>query len=676
MRDGSTLEHLLDGLDPSQRDAVRCEHVPLAIVAGPGSGKTRVLTRRIAWRVATGAADTDRVLALTFTRHAAAELTRRLDALGVTRPSREQGVTAGTLHSVALAQLRSRAARRDRAMPALLERKVRVLLKIVGARGAEALALAADLAGEIEWAKARLLAPDVYPAAAELAGRAPMRGTAFVAEAYEAYEREKRRARLVDFDDLLWWCGDALETDEEFAAQQRFRFRHVFVDEFQDVSPAQLRLVRGWLGDRADLTVVGDPDQAIFSFAGADPTGLTRFARTFPGAQVVRLEHNYRSTRPIVVAAEALLADGGGRRPARRAAKGDGPVPRVTAYEDDDDEAEGVAARLRTAHAEGRPWSACAVLYRTNAQSAAFEAAFGAAGIPYRVRGDARFLDRPEVRAALDALRAGSERAPGAALEHHLTDLELGTDPADASRQHAAAVTRLGREYLAAEPGGSLDGFLAWLPTVLRNEAPPSDADGVELVTFHRAKGLEFRTVFVTGLERGLVPIARADTPAERAEERRLLYVALTRAEEHLELSWARRRTLGSRVVGRAPSPWLAPVESALDPPAAVSPTRAARSGLDAARDHLASSTSEEAANPDVLAALVEWRRGLARASSVPAFVIFHDATLRTIAEVLPATRAALLDVPGIGPVKIERYADAVLAIVRAHAPRASTVPA
>jgi DNA helicase-2/ATP-dependent DNA helicase PcrA len=669
-------DRLLGGLDPAQRDAVTCEHAPLAIVAGPGSGKTRVLTRRIAWRIATGTADAPHVLALTFTRKAAGELTSRLRTLGMAGSAvsgGSGGVTAGTLHAVALAQLRRRAERLDRPMPALLERKVRLLVRIVGGGGADARAAAADVAGEIEWAKARLLSPDDYAGAAALAGRAPSRGIEAVAAAYSRYERDKRRARLVDFDDLLWWCGDALESDDEFMAEQRFRFRHLFVDEFQDVSPAQLRLVRGWLGGRADLTVVGDPDQAIFSFTGADPTGLTRFAREFPGARVVRLDRNYRSTPQVVAVAEAVLADAGGGRPSRTATRPAGPPPRVTAYDDDGDEAAGVAARLRAAHSVTRPWSSFAVLYRTNAQSAAFERALGAAEVPYRVRGDARFLDRPEVRATLDALRAGADRAPGAGLEDHLHDLEHTDDLDDARRDHAVAVARLGREYLASEPDGSVDGFLTWLATALRNEAPAVGGDAVELLTFHRAKGLEFHGVFVTGLERGLVPIARADTPAARAEERRLLYVALTRAEEHLELSWARRRALGTRVVGRAPSPWIAPIESALggSTAAPATPSRRARGGLDEARDRLAAVTNgDDAVNAALLAALVEWRRGLARASSVPAYVIFHDSTLHAIATALPSTRASLLQVPGIGPVKIERYADAVLDLVRAHAGR------
>jgi DNA helicase-2/ATP-dependent DNA helicase PcrA len=668
-------EALLHDLDPAQRDAVICPDTPLAIVAGPGAGKTRVLTRRIAWRIEQEGTPPEHVLAVTFTRKAAAELGQRLGALGVLGPARPGGpsrrVTSGTLHAVAFAQLRRRAERLDRPMPALLERKARVLVRIVGGRGNEALAAASELAGEIEWAKARLLSPEGYATAAEPAGRAPSRGIDATADGYARYERDRRRARLVDFDDLLWWCGDALHDDDEFAAEQRFRFRHLYVDEFQDVSPAQLRLLRGWLGDRRDLTVVGDPDQAIFSFTGADPAGLTRFAREFRGARVLRLDHNHRSTPEIVAVAEAVLADGGRARPARPAARDPGHPPRVTAYDTDDDEAAGVAARLGDAHGAHRPWSSFAVLYRTNAQSAAFEAALGAAEIPYRVRGDARFLDRPEVRAILDALRGPGAAAPRRTLEHRLRELEDTGGPEGAgvlSRDHAIVVARLGREYLDAEPEGSVEGFLDWLAAALRNEAPAAGGDAVELLTFHRAKGLEFDTVFVTGLERGLVPIARADTPSERAEERRLLYVALTRAEERLELSWARRRALGSRVVARSPSPWLAPIEAALTPTTPGGGRGAdARARLDEVRDRLGARTGDTA-DPAVLEALAAWRRGLARAAGVPAFVIFHDSTLREIATSLPRTRAALLRVPGVGPVKVDRYAEAILTIVRTHA--------
>jgi len=693
-------DDLLEGLDEAQRAAVTGEQMPLAILAGPGAGKTRVLTRRIAWRVATGKADATKVLAVTFTRKAAGELTTRLGSLGVGRGG-GPGVTAGTLHAVALAQLRRRATERDRPMPALLERKIRLLLPLIGGRSPAALVAAADLAGEIEWAKARLVMPEAYVPAAARAGREPSRPATEVAELYARYEAAKRKKRVVDFEDLLWWCGDALETDDEFASAQRWRFRHLFVDEFQDVSPAQLRLIRGWLGERSDLTVVGDPDQAIFAFTGADPGCLTGFTDVFRGARIVRLDRNYRSTPQVVAAAEALLADAGRPRPVRTATRASGPAPTITGYDDDTVEAQGVAARLRELRTATLGWSAFAVLYRTNAQSAAFEAALGAAGIPTRVRGDARFLDRPEVRLAFDQLRAAAEAAPGATFADHLGELadERGAghhDAADeARREHAAAVARLGREYLAAEGGtGSIDGFVVWVATALRGDVPAVGGDAVELLTFHRSKGLEFHTVFVTGLERGLVPIFHADTPLERAEERRLLYVALTRAEEGLHLSWSRRRALGTRVLGRAPSPWLAPIDAACSPtsPGSRAPdpkiarrrgASRARSELDDARDRLAhgmhgqhpSADAGPEPDPALLEALMEWRRNLARASSVPAYVIFHDSTLRTVAAVQPATRPALLEVAGIGPVKVERYGDAVLDLVRTHARGPAIVP-
>ncbi|HEV2992855.1 MAG TPA: ATP-dependent helicase, partial [Acidimicrobiia bacterium] len=257
---------LLVGLDEQQRAAVVTDAAPLAVLAGAGAGKTRVLTRRIAWRAATDRLEAPHVLAVTFTRRAAGELRDRLARLAL-RPR----VTAGTLHALCLAQLRCRAAEEGRSAPVLLERKARLLVPLVTARGAEARVVASELAGEIEWAKARLVLPDGYEAAVSLAGRTPARPAAQVAAVYARYEREKQRRGLLDFDDLLARCADALERDAAFAAAQRWRFRHLFVDEFQDISPAQLRVLRGWLGDRDDLCVVGDADQAIYGFGGGDP---------------------------------------------------------------------------------------------------------------------------------------------------------------------------------------------------------------------------------------------------------------------------------------------------------------------------------------------------------------------------------------------------------------------
>jgi DNA helicase II / ATP-dependent DNA helicase PcrA len=674
----SERDDLLRGLDTTQRDAVTTRAAPLAILAGAGSGKTRVLTRRIAWQAREGFVDPRRVLAVTFTRKAAGELRARLTRLGV-----ERAVSAGTFHAIALAQLRRRAEHHQRAMPALLERKARVLVPIMRVPGREAALLAAEVASEIEWAKARLVSPDGYEAAVAVAGRTPPRPAGQVAEIYREYERQKRRRGLVDFDDLIWECATAFERDREFADAQRWRFRHLFVDEFQDASPAQFRLLLAWLGDRPDLCVVGDGDQAIYGFAGADPTFLVGFrahfpADRYPAAGVVRLGSNYRSTPQVVSAATAVLGPPG-RRHGARAARPDGPVPSVTAYDTDDDEARGVVRAARDARAADVPWSRIAVLYRVNAQSALFEEAMARAGIPYRVRGGTRFLQRAEVKVALDRLRESATTAPGRTFEEHLADLvEPDDDDArsEERQEHVEALARLGREYLDADGGaGSVDGFVAFLHTALRaDDTDVAGTDALELLTFHRAKGLEFDTVFVTGLERGLVPISHAKTSDALDEEQRLLYVALSRAERSLHLSWARQRTIGVRVANRSASPWLARVERALDTGREGEPPPVdAREQIADARSRIGRDDRARRAVPEqdaaLFGALVEWRRNLSRAASSPAYVVFNNETLAAIASARPRTRRALLALPGVGPVKVERYGDAVLALVGEHDP-------
>jgi DNA helicase-2/ATP-dependent DNA helicase PcrA len=408
---------LLSDLNDRQREAVTTLASPLAILAGAGSGKTRVLTRRIAWLAAEGVLDPRHALAVTFTRKAAGELADRLERLGVRR-----AVTSGTFHGLALAQLRRRWRDRGEAVPALLERKSRILVPLLGG-GPSVGAEAADVAGEIEWAKARLVRVDDYEAALAAAGRVTPRPAGEIASLYGRYETEKARRGLVDFDDLLWRLGDVLESDAEFAAVVRWRHRHLFVDEFQDVNPAQFRLLRLWLGERPDLCVVGDDDQAVYGFTGADAGYLVHFTRFFPGAAVVRLEENYRSTPQILAAAHAVLPGGTRRKKPLRPTLPDGALPSVTVHESDREEAAAVARAIQAAHQPGTPWSGTAVLYRTNAQSAPLEAALRAAGVPYRVRGAARFLDRPAVVGALDELRRAAAAAPGLPLVAHLAGL-------------------------------------------------------------------------------------------------------------------------------------------------------------------------------------------------------------------------------------------------------------
>jgi ATP-dependent DNA helicase UvrD/PcrA len=548
---------LLAGLDEHQLAAVTSTAAPLAILAPAGSGKTRVLTRRIAWRARERSLDTHHVLAVTFTRKAATELATRLTRLGV-----DDDVTAGTFHALALAQLRRRAEDAGREPPRVLARKGRVLAPIARSLGVPV----SDVAAEIEWAKARMITPERFAVAAQVAQRTLPCGADALADAYGRYEGEKRKRRVLDFDDLLWWCADAIERDETFAASQRWRFRHFFVDEFQDASPLAVRLLAAWTGTGTDLCVVGDVAQAIYGFAGADASFLERFDEHFPGGTHISLHYNYRSTPQVVRAAASVL----GRDHSARAVRADGTVPRLVEYPDDQAEADGVARLLLDANRRGVAWRDMAVLYRTNAQAAGFEAAFQRASVPFAATVRERFFDRPEVQRLLERMEGAEHAAPGRALRDHLADLDVWADdeaPDPGERDAAEELLRLGDDYLAAEGGrGTLAGFLVWVELTTRE---PAAGSGVTLSTFHRAKGLEWSLVCITGLERGLVPISYANDDAALAEERRLLHVALSRAHDTLHLSWARQRTLGTRTTVRVRSPWVdAPVAASTPGPA------------------------------------------------------------------------------------------------------------
>ncbi|MBW8826269.1 MAG: ATP-dependent DNA helicase UvrD2 [Acidobacteria bacterium] len=667
------MEGVLDGLTDAQAEAVTSTGAPLVILAGAGSGKTRVLTRRIAYRVAEGSADARHVLALTFTRKAAGELRGRLGALGV-----REGVAAGTFHAIAYAQLRQRWADAGQAPPTLLERKVGFLARLLGPRGRrDATVQPVDLVAEIEWAKARLVSPASYEAAVAAAGRKPPISASAMAALYGRYEDEKRRRGVVDFDDLLLRCIDSLVADPAFAAAQRWRFRHLFVDEFQDVNPAQAALLGAWRGDNADLCVVGDPNQAIYAWNGADPSHLVEFARREPGATVVRLDDNFRSSPQILAVAAGVLA-GGGVRTDHRPHRPDGPVPSIRNYGSDRDEAQGIARAVRGKRRPGSAWSRIAVLVRTNAQAVLLEEAFRAAGIPFRVRGGATFLKQPEVQSALGEM-ASTRGGLGAGLADLASEIaELGDDgPAADRRAVLAELVRLGHEYLTLDPSAGVDGFTAWLSATVGGDAGDSGADAVEIATFHAAKGLEWPVVFLAGLERGLVPISRAKGDDALDEERRLLYVAVTRAEEELHCSWAKERTYGERRLPRQPSPWLDDIEAARSAIAAGGSLRDQLDRIQEERRRLRATDGRGSrrpgitigadADPNVLAALKAWRSAAARAAGVPAYVIFHDTTLAAVAEARPSTRVALLALPGLGPVKAERYGADLLRVVAEH---------
>lgn len=662
---------LLTGLNPAQHEAVVNEADLLCILAGAGSGKTRVLTRRIAYRVATGRAEARHVLAVTFTRRSADELGRRLGGLGI-----RERVAAGTFHGLAFTQLRRWWAEREQQPLALLDRKTQIIGTLLSGRSATA--QPKDVAAEIEWAKARMISPEAYAAAAATAQRRPPLSLAMMTWIYSAYEREKRTRRVIDFDDLLSLCLATMQDDAEFAAAQRWRFRHLFVDEYQDVNPLQAKLLSAWRGDRPDLCVVGDPNQAIYAWNGADPEELTGFAKRHPSAVVVDLRDNYRSTPQILALANAVLnSKPGGNTQLLRSNQPDGPIPTVRSYPTDTDEAFAIAQALRRRAPGG--WSSMAVLTRTHAQLLLLEEALRSAAIPYRLRGAAPLLAQPRIKLALAELTS----TPSTPLSNALTDLRQQLDDlsaetgeqAETNRGLIGHLVRLGAEHLATDPTATSASFTVWLRTALRGEESDARPGGaaVELATFHSAKGLEWPIVFLTGLEAGLMPIGHAETQVARDEERRLLYVAATRARRELHCSWAEQRTVGHRTLSRTPSPYLGPLEAVIKALTAGDSGGDWRRFLDESRDqmalgsnwsHRAKTTRPAPADPQMLDALRSWRASTARASGVPAFVVLHDTTLAAMAEAKPRNHAALLALPGIGPVKAERYGQAILAVV------------
>jgi DNA helicase-2/ATP-dependent DNA helicase PcrA len=658
---------LLADLTPAQRRAVESEASPLCILAGAGSGKTRVLTRRIAYRLAAGTADPRHVLALTFTRRAAGELGDRLRSLGV-----RERLTAGTFHAVAYAQLRQYWADRGQVAPQLLDRKTRLLVRLVAGRPEVAAAPLAELAAEIEWASARLVGPEQYPAVAESLGRRPPVSAAAMAALIARYQSEKVRRGLADFDDLLSRCAHALEHDPAFAAVQRWRWRHVFVDEFQDVNPLQYRLLTAWLGERPDVCVVGDAHQAVYGWNGADPQLLTRLPDRWPGTEVVHLDDNHRCTPQVVAAGAAVLGTSDGRL---RSSRPDGLATAVRAYPDDGAEAHGVVAEIVGRHDAGIAWSQMAVLVRTNAQVSVLEGACRAAQVPYRLAGARPLLDDPDIQTIVADIRQRRSE-PFACVA---ADLAHRCEGADASTAAVFGIAAgLAADFQRMEPRPTVDAFVSWLGPATSRDRSDQGPPGLSISTFHRAKGLEWQAVWVAGLEDGLVPIVHARTPEAEAEERRLLYVALTRAGDELHCSWARERTFGDRLFPRRPSPWLA----ALSAPGTgedggvVPPEGQWRPRLAAQREQLAgcrrpAATLRQAqvadADPAVVDALRAWRAGAARLAGIPAHVVLHDATLAALATRRPATADDLLAVPGLGAVKVARYGAVLLDLVAAH---------
>ena len=646
-------DDVLARLDPEQCAAVRAVSGPVCILAGAGTGKTRTITHRIAYAVLTGTVQPDHVLAVTFTTRAAGELRGRLRGLGVER------VQARTFHAAALRQLTyfwPRVVGGE--PPRLVESKYALVGNAAGrARLRPSNADLRDLISEIEWAKARLVSAAAYEAAATALHRAPPFPLDQVAAAYTAYEALKTRTGQVDFDDLLMLTAAAIEDHEDVADEVRRRYRHFVVDEYQDVSPLQQRLLDAWLGDRDDLCVVGDDDQTIYSFTGASRTYLLDFAARYPDATVVRLVRDYRSTPQVVGLANRVLA--GGKRLVAQLP--DGPAPEFAAHDDEPAEAAWVTSRIRALLDAGTPAAEIAVLYRINAQSEVYEAALATAGIPYLLRGGERYFDRPEVREAMLALRVAARDDDGSLPVPEAVRRALGTvgwspeEPtqrAGAVRDRWEALTALaGLADEAAAAEGGLAAFVAELEQRAADQHVPSVA-GVTLASLHAAKGLEWDAVFLVGLVDGTLPIQHAVTPDEIDEERRLLYVGITRARRHVHVSWAYARQPGGRR-GRKVSRFLEGVV-----PATLRPAPKPKAARDAARADLAPDEQE------LFDRLRAWRKERADALGQPAYCVFTDATLSAISRAKPRADDELASLPGVGATKLDKFGSEVLALV------------
>jgi DNA helicase-2/ATP-dependent DNA helicase PcrA len=691
---------VLAGLDDEQRAVAEALHGPVVVLAGAGTGKTRAITHRIAHGAATGQHDPRRTLAVTFTTRAAGEMRSRLRTLGV------DGVQVRTFHAAALRQLRffwPRLSGGD--FPELLPSKARLVAESASrCKLPTDTATVRDLASDLEWAKVNFLTGAAVGERAAAANRTLAVDAAAFAQLQVAYEDAKAARGLLDFEDVLLVTAGALADRPDIADAVRAAYRWFTVDEYQDVNPLQHRLLGLWLGERDDVCVVGDANQTIYTFTGATPAYLTSFRTTYPDATEVRLVRCYRCTPQIVTLANAVIGRAAKADPATalvlRSQRPAGAEPTVEVFDDDVEEAAQVARRARQYLADGVPARDIAVLFRINSQSAQLEEAFAEAGVPVVLRGTERFFDRPEVREAVTRLRGAARGEPGGLPLGEEVRAVLSTAGWTPTPPRTAGAVRERWESLAAlatladevaeSLGDSLSAFVVELDSRAELQHAPV-ADGVTLASIHAAKGLEWRVLFVVGCSDGLLPLQYADTPAQVEEERRLAYVAITRAADHLHLSWARARQPGGRQV-RSVSPFLAEalaghagVGDALTagvvkrgsgrargerPRKGPARCRVCRKGLVTAQERTLGRCQSCPAdlNAELLDALREWRLQTSREKAVPAYVVFTDVTLIAIAEQAPADTDALAEIPGIGPMKLQSYGEDVLGLIRVHA--------
>ncbi|WFN89893.1 ATP-dependent DNA helicase UvrD2 [Arcanobacterium wilhelmae] len=660
-------EELLEALDPEQREVAQHLHGPLAVLAGAGTGKTRAITYRIAYGVKTGAYQPTNVLAVTFTNKAAGEMRSRLLDLGA------GNVQTRTFHSAALSQLRYFWPQViGGVVPEIREHKAPLV-----AMAAERLGFPTDrvsvrdFASELEWSKVSLIAPEDYALRAlearrEIPGDLTGQDMAALISAYEVVKAERG---VIDFEDTILILIGLMSSREDVAAQIRRQYKHFVVDEYQDVSPMQHRLLQLWLGDRRDICVVGDVSQTIYSFTGAKADYLASFSKEFPKARTVTLNRDYRSTAQIVDLANEVIGENHTEGAVfLRAMGGTGRLVEYREYADDEAEANEIAGRIISLHQQGVDYSDMAILYRTNSQSERFEAALSAAGVPATVRGTTRFFQRREVLEAMVVLRSIARgEASGGHSGMELPELVKGALNQMGWRKEPPAAHGAARErwdsleslrLLGEDMWEKRQATIAQFVEELEERKAASNEPTQEAVTLsslHASKGLEWKVVFLAGMSEGLMPISHAQGDEGVAEERRLLYVGITRAKEELMISYALGN--GNRA-NRKVSRFLVPFW-----PKPESKSSASRKRVAKAKADFANAAPEDRA---LFEELREWRATAATEAQRPPYVIFHDTTLRDIAIIKPRTLTELGAVKGIGSTKLMRYGEEVLAVIAA----------
>lgn len=674
----------LSQLDEDQRVAATAPRGPVCILAGAGTGKTRTITYRIAHLIDQGFVVPQKVLAVTFTSRAAGEMRDRLRFMGI------GGVQARTFHAAALRQLRYFWPQVAGDLPwTLIDNKFPLVARATRTVGLEPdKELVRDVLSEIEWAKASLVTPESYAQAIEKTHREPPTSAEKVAAVYKRYEESKTSpdGMGLDFDDLLLHVAGALENAPAVAEEFRNQYQTFVVDEYQDVTPLQQRVLEGWLGQRDDLTVVGDANQTIYSFTGATPDYLLNFSRTYPHGTVVKLQRDYRSTPEVTELANTVISKATGREAGTRleleGMRAPGPEPTFASYPDEPSEARDIAAEIKKLIASGTPAREIAVLYRINAQSAVFEQALSDAGIVYQVRGGEGFFTRPEIREAINVLVSAAGRTdlpddPVVVAKAAFAPLGLSATEPEGARQRERwqtlnALVELIGDIVSTGEATSMPGVLASLRQRAESKQPPA-VDGVTLASLHAAKGLEWDAVFLAGLVEKTLPISHAIKAgdAQIEEERRLFYVGITRAREHLHLSWSLARQEGGRA-SRERSRFLDGIAPQLD--VEQSPERLKRAkrcrvcgnqlGTPAEKSLGRHEDCEPTYNESAFLALKQWRLDTARDAQIPPFMIFTDATLLSVVEAMPASENELLDISGIGPAKLEQYGDDLLDVL------------